>query len=63
MKLARTVEHTVDVNGMLDRMTPEQFNEWLAEYKIEPWGIEPVLQEDEPAKPSGLAAVRQRIGV
>lgn len=38
MFLARTVAHTVDVDGMLARITPEQFNEWLALYNIEPWG-------------------------
>lgn len=41
--LAREVEHTVDVDGMLDRMTPEQFEKWRIMYKI--W--------DEQAKAAG----------
>lgn len=56
MRLAREVEHTLDVDGMLDRIGPEQFNEWLAMYRI--W--EP---ETEDQKPSGLAAMRSMIGV
>lgn len=63
MKLARTVAHTTDVDGMLDRMHPEQFSEWMVEYKIEPWGLEPFIEEGETEKPSQLAAMRARIGV
>jgi len=38
MHLARTVEHTTDVDGMLECMTPEQFDEWHRLYLDEPWG-------------------------
>ncbi len=38
MRLAEHVERTTDVDGMLDRMTPEQFDEWCAKDKIEPIG-------------------------
>lgn len=38
--LARTVAHTVDVSGMLDDMFGNQFDEWWAEWHIEPWGDE-----------------------
>lgn len=30
----------VDVDGMLDRITPEQFVEWIAFYSLEPFGDE-----------------------
>lgn len=30
----------VDVDAMLDQITPEQFNEWLAYYRVEPFGDE-----------------------
>ena len=62
MRLARTVEHTTDVDGMLQRMGREQFNEWLAEFCIEPWGIEPQMEEG-PKPESSLAAMRRMIGV
>jgi hypothetical protein len=58
MKLAREVAHTTDVDGMLDRMAPEQFSEWLAMYSI--WESPP---EEPENKPGGLAAMRQLIGV
>lgn len=32
------MEHTTDVDGMLDRMTHEQFDEWCAKDLIEPIG-------------------------
>jgi len=32
------VEHTVDVDGMLDRMSPELFDEWCAKDEVEPIG-------------------------
>ena len=38
LHLARTVERTVDVDGMLERMTPEQFDEWHRYYLEQPWG-------------------------
>ena len=38
MKLARTVAQTVDVDGMLARMTPQQFDEWMHEHNERPWG-------------------------
>ena len=40
MRLAEHVEHTTDVDGMLDRMTPEQFNEWCAKDLVEPIGYQ-----------------------
>ena len=36
--LAEHVEHTTDVDGMLDRMTPEQFDEWCIRDQIMPIG-------------------------
>lgn len=30
----------VDVDQMLDEMSPEQMNEWIAYYYTEPWGEE-----------------------
>lgn len=39
MILAATVAHTIDVDGMLDRISTEQFDEWLALYNLCPWAI------------------------
>ncbi len=61
--LARTVEGTTDVDGMLDRMTPEQFNEWFVMFKIRPWGIEPTTEAEEDNKPTSLATMRGLAGV
>ena len=36
--LARTVAHTIDVEGMLDSMTVEQLRAWWQCYRQEPWG-------------------------
>lgn len=65
MILARTVANTIDVDGMLDSMTPQQFDEWMTAYIIRPWGIEPAVEE---AKPAGdlndsLTAMRRMTGV
>jgi len=38
--LAEHVEHTTDVDGMLDRMTPVQFDEWCVRDQIIPIGYE-----------------------
>jgi hypothetical protein len=38
MRLAAYVEHTTDVDGMLDTMTPQQFAEWQAFDSLEPLG-------------------------
>jgi len=38
--LAEHVAHTVDVDGMLDRMTPEQFDEWCLRDQIMPIGYQ-----------------------
>jgi hypothetical protein len=62
MFLARTVEHTTDVDGMLARMTPEQFKRWVAMYSIRPWGVE-MQAEDETPKPSALSVMRQQAGI
>ena len=35
-RLARYVEHTADVDGMLREITPEQMDEWLAYHSLEP---------------------------
>jgi len=45
MLLARTVAHTLDVDGMLATMAPRQFDEWLAMWRLQHWGIEPQLGE------------------
>lgn len=34
MTLAKEVAHTVDVDAMLDSIEPQQFDEWVAYYKI-----------------------------
>lgn len=38
LRLAEHVAHTVDVDGMLESMTPEQFDEWCLKDRIEPIG-------------------------
>jgi hypothetical protein len=38
LRLAEHVEHTTDVDGMLDNMTPGQFAEWCAKDLVEPIG-------------------------
>ena len=40
MRLAEYVAHTTDVDGMLDRMTTKQFDEWCAKDAVEPIGEE-----------------------
>ena len=40
LRLAEHVAHTVDVDGMLDGMTHEQFNEWCLKDRVEPIGEE-----------------------
>ena len=40
MRLAEHVAHTTDVDGMLESMTPEQFNEWCAKDAVEPIGYQ-----------------------
>ena len=40
LRLAEHVAHTVDVDGMLDSMTHEQFDEWRLKDQIEPIGSE-----------------------
>ncbi len=63
MFLARTVEHTVDVDGMLNRMDPILFEKWAAMYRIHPWGLEPMVDSDEEKKPSTVSAMRSLAGV
>jgi len=62
MKLARTVAHTTDVDGMLDSMTPQQFSEWLAMYTIEPWGVE-LVSEEKPKCPNPMEVMKAQAGV
>ena len=38
MRLAENVAHTIDVDAMLNEMTPQQFDEWHAKDLIEPIG-------------------------
>jgi hypothetical protein len=40
LRLAEHVAHTVDVDGMLDSMTPKQFDEWCLKDRVEPIGEE-----------------------
>ena len=42
MRLAEYVEHTTDVDGMLDGMSTKQFDEWCAKDAVEPIGLESV---------------------
>jgi hypothetical protein len=42
MRLAEYVAHTTDVDGMLDRMSTKQFDEWCAKDAVEPIGLESV---------------------
>ncbi len=65
MFLARTVEHTVDVDGMLARMTPEQFKKWVAMYSIRPWGVEMQVEDDKPQSSlaDSLNVFRQQAGI
>ena len=30
----------IDVDAMLDEMSPQQFTEWIAAYNLDPWGME-----------------------
>lgn len=62
MILARTVAHTVNVDGMLEQMEPRQFDEWMAAYITRPWGIEPAVESDERPVDS-LTAMRRMTGV
>lgn len=38
LRLAEHVAKTTDINGMLDSMSPQQFDEWCAKDLIEPIG-------------------------
>ena len=63
MRLAREVAHTVDVDGMLAGMTPQQFDEWVAVFSI--WHSSD-SDDTEPAKGdllSSLGAMRKLTGV
>jgi len=40
MRLAEHVHHTTDVDGMLDSMSPAQFDEWAAKDLVEPVGYQ-----------------------
>lgn len=40
LRLAEHVAHTVDVDRMLDGMTPKQFDEWCLKDRVEPIGEE-----------------------
>lgn len=44
MRLAEYVEGTLDVDGMMSRMSIDQFNEWCAKDRIEPIGQEATRQ-------------------
>ncbi len=59
MWLARYVEHTVDVDAMLNRMEPWQFQEWALMVKI--WN--PESEPNDGDKPSALSAMRSLAGV
>jgi hypothetical protein len=49
MLLARTVEHTADVDGMLERIGEPAFQEWMAKYRLDPWERS---QEKPPRRPA-----------
>ena len=40
LRLAEHVAHTVDVDRMLDSMSPDQFDEWCLKDRVEPIGYE-----------------------
>ncbi len=59
--LAKEVEHTTDVDGMLDRMTPRLFAEWCIMHKI--WDEQSKAGEEKPTFSDSLNAMRQQAGV
>lgn len=61
MFLARTVAHTTDWRAMLHQMEPRDFDEWLALYHVQPWGVELPTEEAQP-KGSSLAAFQHLAG-
>lgn len=61
MLLARTVAHTTDVDAMLATMEPREVAEWLAMYRIRPWGIEIPADSDE-QKSTSLNTFRTMAG-
>jgi hypothetical protein len=61
MWLARTVAKTVDVDGMLANMTPQQFDEWMVAFAL--WD-EPVGSESPRGNlGEALATAKQMAGV
>ena len=61
MFLARTVAHTTDWRTMLHHMEPREFQEWVALYNIEPWGVELPTEKSRPGG-SSLAAFKGMAG-
>jgi hypothetical protein len=61
MLLAAFVEHTTDVDGMLDSMHPEQFKEWELFFEMLLRSIGQLLEA--PDRPSSLQLMRQMAGV
>jgi hypothetical protein len=59
--LAKEVEHTVDVDGMLDRMTPKQFAEWCIMHKI--WDEQSKAEDKPEPLENSLEVMRRMAGV
>jgi len=61
MLLARTVAKTVDVDGMLAGMTPQQFDEWMVAFSI--WNEPDDGQANHGNLSDALATAKQMAGV
>lgn len=61
MFFARTVAHRMDWRQMANELEPWEVDEWMAMYRIRPWGIEPSVEEEKPA--SALSVMRSQAGV
>lgn len=48
---------------MLDAMTPQQFDEWLAMYRVAPWEVACAVNEEKPKCPTPLEVMRAQAGV
>lgn len=61
--LAKEVEHTVDVDGMLDRMDPKLFAEWCIMHKIWDEQANAAGEPQQSDDPLNMNAMRRLAGV